>query len=171
VARPFVVQITDLRRAIGSRRDYEVEGPLGDLELSGAQPPPGAHAVAKVKLESMAGDAVLATGTVTAPWVGECRRCLGEARGTVEAEVRELFEERADDEDIYPLRGDQIDLEPLVRDAVLLELPLAPLCAEDCAGLCPSCGVAADQGCDCVQDDRDPRWAALEQLRTDDRES
>ena len=45
------------------------------------------------------------------------------------------------DEEAYPLAGDELDLEPLARDAVLLELPLAPLCAEDCPGLCPTCGA------------------------------
>ena len=44
------------------------------------------------------------------------------------------------DEDAYPLVGDELDLEPLARDAVLLDLPLAPLCSADCLGLCPSAG-------------------------------
>lgn len=136
--------------------------------LTGTRPPDEGLVDVDVVLEALAGDAVVATGTVTAPWVGECRRCLQEARGTLTAQVRELFEQRADDEDIYPLRGDQIDLEPLARDAVLLELPLAPLCSEGCQGLCPICGVAKEQGCSCELDDKDPRWAALEQLRTDD---
>lgn len=166
--RPFVVQITDLRRAPGSRRPVQVSGPLEGLVVSGARLADGAVVDVELTLEAVPGDAVYATGTVTAEWVGECRRCLGEARGTLTAQVRELFEERADDEDIYPLRGDQIDLEPLARDAVLLELPLAPLCSEGCAGLCPICGVAREQGCSCELDDKDPRWAALEQLRTDD---
>ena len=39
------------------------------------------------------------------------------------------------------MTDDVIDLEPLVRDAVLLELPLAPLCSDTCLGLCPQCGT------------------------------
>ena len=60
------------------------------------------------------------------------------------AEVRERYAPvgGADrDEEAYPLSGDELDLEPLARDAVLLELPLAPLCSEDCRGLCPVCGA------------------------------
>ena len=65
----------------------------------------------------------------------------------------------------YPLDDDTLDLEPLVRDALLLELPLAPLCTEDCAGLCPSCGADRNETqCDCRVDDTDPRWAALRSL-------
>jgi uncharacterized protein len=80
--------------------------------------------------------------------------------------VRELFETTPDEEDIYLLKGDQIDLEPLVRDAVLLELPQAPLCTEGCRGLCPTCGTNLNEGtCPCETEVRDPRWAALDELR------
>ena len=74
--------------------------------------------------------------------------------------MRELFEQDSDLEETYPLHGDQIDLEPLARDAVLLELPLTPLCAEDCQGLCSTCGASRNEG-DCEHDGRlregDPR--------------
>jgi uncharacterized protein len=56
-------------------------------------------------------------------------------------------------------------LRPLVRDALLLELPLAPLCRPDCRGLCARCGADLNAGpCSCVAD-RDPRWGALDALR------
>ena len=107
-------------------------------------------------------------GAVRVSWEGECRRCTGRATGELEAEVRELFEEDSDPETTYPLRGDQLDLERLARDAVLLELPAAPLCREDCRGLCPSCGADWNEGpCGC-EPAPDPRWAALDALRTDD---
>ena len=48
------------------------------------------------------------------------------------------------------LQGDYLDLRPLVRDALLLELPVAPLCRDDCRGLCPRCGADLNSGpCDC----------------------
>ena len=123
-------------------------------------------AIASLRLESVPGGALLATGTVRAEWVGDCRRCLGEATGALSAEVRELFEPGSDEEETYPLKSDEIDVEPLVRDAVLLELPLAPLCREACEGLCPVCGANRNEGdCGHKPDDRDPRWAALDQLK------
>jgi len=65
----------------------------------------------------------------------------------------------------YGLDDDVLDLEPLVRDAVRLELPGAPLCRDDCAGLCPNCGVDHNEtACDCVVDETDSRWAALRSL-------
>ena len=73
------------------------------------------------------------------------------------------------DDDAFPIEGDQIDLVPAVREAVLLELPDDVLCREECAGICPVCGIDRNQGtCECDTTVRDDRWAALDQLRLDD---
>ncbi len=56
----------------------------------------------------------------------------------------------------------QPDLEPALRDAVVLALPLAPLCTDDCPGLCVECGGRrADLAPDHGHETLDPRWAAL----------
>ena len=115
-------------------------------------------------LESVLGG-VSVTGTVSAPWTGACRRCLAAASGVLDCPVRELYTEDGDGDETYPLDDDDVDLEPLVRDAVLLELPLAPLCRPDCRGLCPICGADRNvEPCDC-EAPPDPRWAALDVLR------
>ena len=47
--------------------------------------------------------------------------------------------------------GDEIDLTPEIVEQVLLDIPLKPLCKEDCRGLCPTCGFdlnVAECGCD-----------------------
>jgi len=159
----FKVGVADLLRNLGHRRVVDLRGPL-PVSVTGSATEGDVRA--DLALESLAGGALLATGTVTAQWAGECRRCLGPASGTVQTEVRELFETGSDEEETYPLHGDEIDVAPLVRDAVLLELPLAPLCREACAGLCPECGANRnDVDCGHEPDDRDPRWAALDQLK------
>ena len=73
--------------------------------------------------------------------------------------------EEQDDDERY-LDGDLLDLEPAFRDAVVLALPMSPLCREDCPGLCAECGVPlADAGPGHRHEDAaDPRWAALRQL-------
>ena len=163
-ARPFVVNLGALRRTPGERRREVRSGSLPGLEVSGSAVPPDGEVTVDVVLDSVPGGAV-ATGSVSAPWRGACRRCLVETGGTVRAEVREVFEEDHDPEQTYPLRGDQLDLEPLARDAVLLELPLAPLCREDCAGICPTCGTDRNVApCRCHEAAGDPRWAALDVL-------
>ncbi len=162
---PFTVNVAGLRRAPGSRRQERRQGPIAGLEVSGSGLPRGAEVVVDVVLESVPG-AVIARGWVAAPWAGACRRCLEEATGGVRADVVEVFEADHDPEHTYPLAGDQLDLEPMARDAVLLELPLAPLCREECRGLCPSCGANLNEGgCACQPALHDPRWAALDALR------
>ncbi len=73
--------------------------------------------------------------------------------------------EEQDDEERY-LDGDLLDLEPALRDAVVLALPMAPLCQDDCPGLCVECGVPlADAGPGHMHEDAgDPRWAALKKI-------
>ena len=73
--------------------------------------------------------------------------------------------EEQDDEQLY-LDGDLLDLEPMLRDAIVLALPMSPLCRDDCPGLCVECGVPlADAGPDHRHAEAtDPRWARLKQL-------
>lgn len=162
---PFLINVGGLSRAPGTRRAERREGAMAGLAVTGSAVPDGGEMVADVMLESVPG-AVLATGFVEAPWRGECRRCLGEASGRVHVQVRELFEERPDPDQTYPLDGDKLDLGPMVRDAVLLELPLVPLCRDECRGLCLTCGADLNQDdCGCAPDLVDHRWAALDALR------
>lgn len=112
--------------------------------------PEGAELELDIQLERVI-EGVLVTGTVRAPSVGECARCLDLFASATEVRFTELFTHEASDEDDaadgYLMDGDLLDLEPALRDALVLELPLAPLCAEDCPGLCSECGIRlADAG-------------------------
>jgi uncharacterized protein len=171
-SRPFVVQVAALRKAAGTTRHEERRGVIDDLASVSVSVPAGEPVTIDVTLTSYPGG-ITAAGTVSAPWVGECRRCGGPAEGTVVAEVNERYApsggtnggEAGGDDEAYPLAGDELDLEPLARDAVLLELPLAPLCRADCLGLCPQCGTNWNVApCTC-RPALDPRWAALDTLR------
>jgi uncharacterized protein len=130
----LVVGVAELLRHLGTQRTIEVQAPLADLAITTASVPPDADVTARLVLEAIRDDAITATGTVVAPWSGECRRCLTPVGGEVTANVKEVFEAHPVEGETYRLDGDQVDLEELVRDAVLLALPLAPLCDEDCAG-------------------------------------
>jgi uncharacterized protein len=64
--------------------------------------------------------------------------------------------------------GTEVDLTPLVYEQVLLALPTQPLCAEECGGLCPTCGANRNTDpCSCTVDDGDPRLAVLRSLKID----
>lgn len=140
-------------------------------ELVGA--PDGSDLVLDLRLESVS-EGVLVSGTAQVELAGECARCLEPLTDELVVDVMQLFvypghENEADDDEIGRLIDDYVDLEPLLRDAVVLALPLAPVCSDDCVGLCPDCGarladVEPDHGHEAV----DPRWAALRQLDSSD---
>jgi uncharacterized protein len=119
-------------------------------------------------------DGVVVEGTVVMPWRAPCRRCLAEVVGTAVIDVDEVYQDeitldQRDGDDAFPIEGDQIDLVLAVREAVLLELPDDILCQDDCAGICPVCGVDRNErSCDCDTTVRDDRWAALDGLTLDD---
>lgn len=73
----------------------------------------------------------------------ECVRCLSEFSQKLQAVFDELyaFDKRSITESGLLLPEDaNIDLEPLVREYLLIEFPISPLCSEDCKGLCSFCG-------------------------------
>lgn len=62
--------------------------------------------------------------------------------------------------------GDEVDLNPFFQEQVALEVPLQPLCREDCAGMCTSCGANLNfEKCGCEKKQGDPRLAVLRDLK------
>ena len=84
-----------------------------------------------------AGGSLVADGRVAGAWTAECRRCLEEVRGPLEAPLHEVFEWEPTEGETWPIDDHRIDLAPAAREAAVLALPLAPLCSEDCAGPVP----------------------------------
>jgi uncharacterized protein len=173
---PFVLALHELGRRPGSSQRLSLTVPapadLGLGEVVGV--PEGADVELDLRLESVM-EGVLVSGTVRAPYSGECVRCLERVDGEVVGEVQELYvyPERADDPDSEAdeemrVEDDLIDLEQPVRDAVVLALPQSPVCQEDCPGLCPDCGARLADDPDHAHENTDPRWAALAGLVTDD---
>jgi uncharacterized protein len=125
--------------------------------------PEGGDLDLDVQLEGVT-EGVLVTATITAPLAGECARCLDPFTSAMKVRFQELFADEAVSgaQDAYLLEGDLLDLEPAVRDALVLELPLSPLCAQDCQGLCVECGVRlADAGPGHGHVDAGGVWAVL----------
>ena len=160
----FVIDTRELGRRPGSMRELrrEFAAPAGwGLEL--VRVPPGGPVELDLRLESVV-EGVWVSAELHAPLEAECGRCLEPVSAQIDLPVAELFvyQPEPDDDEVPVLDGDLIDLEPILRDAVVLALPLNPVCAEDCAGLCPRCGARrAEVGPDHAHDDLDPRWAVL----------
>jgi len=127
-----------------------------------------------LRLESVM-EGVWVSGTADIEVEGECARCLEPVGWGETLEIAQMFEyeptnsrgavlpaESSEEEDPLPLvHDDLIDLTEVLRDAVVLALPLAPLCSADCPGLCPECGIALADAPGHAHDQVDPRWAAL----------
>jgi uncharacterized protein len=175
---PLVLDTQALGRRPGSMREQTltVQAPA-DLGVEMVGVPEGADVELDIRFEAVM-EGVLITGTVRAPLTGECGRCLEPIISTFEGDFQELFVypdtrsggEAGEDERL--LEDDLIDFEPVLRDAVVLALPLSPLCRDDCPGLCAECGARlADAGPDHRHDAVDPRWAALQALSEQESES
>ncbi|ASU82870.1 metal-binding protein [Nocardiopsis gilva YIM 90087] len=179
---PFVVDTRPLGRQPGSMRTMERVVPApGSYATGMAGVPEGTDIELDFRLEAVM-EGVLVTGTARTVTAGECSRCLDPVSDSLEAGFQELFhypvEDEAkgsraadgvdteDDKEDYYLEGEVLDLEPVVRDAVVLALPLSPLCRDDCPGLCVECGEKlAEAGADHDHGERvDPRWEALRKL-------
>jgi DUF177 domain-containing protein len=101
---------------------------------------------------------------------GPCMRCLEAAQLDLEVEAREINASLTDDEDLRSpyVDDDQLDIGRWAHDATILALPSRILCRPDCRGLCPTCGVSlndADPADHQHESAKDPRWAALDDLK------
>jgi uncharacterized protein len=132
--------------------------------------PEGAEVELHVRLESVT-EGVLVNFHATAPLTGECARCLEPVARGIDVSSQELFSYSQGTGEGgtagYSLDGDLLDLEPVLRDALVLALPLAPRCRDDCPGLCVECGARLAQvGPGHRHDDTtDPRWAQLRRFQ------
>ncbi|MEU6195468.1 YceD family protein [Streptomyces sp. NPDC047061] len=167
--RPGALQ--RLTRTIDAPEDFGIKGVIGV--------PQGAPVELELRLESVM-EGVLVTGTARAQAEGECVRCLEPVEQELEADFQELFsypdaddrgrviaepgDDAEDDEDRFFIEDGLFDLEPVLRDAVVLALPMQPVCQDDCLGLCSECGARLTDDPDHHHDAVDIRWAALQGL-------
>ena len=168
----FVFDTRVLGRRAGDFKDEKRTARAPDGLGSGlVLVPAGGDVALDLRFEAVS-EGVLVTGSAVAPLTGECARCLDPLTSTVEVSFQELYrylpdpgENENDGEERF-LDGDYLDLEPAFRDAVVLALPLSPLCRDDCPGLCAECGAKlADVGPEHGHGDKvDPRWGLLAKL-------
>jgi uncharacterized protein len=99
---------------------------------------------------------IVVSGRVTTAFTVTCARCLERVEKPLDVRFQQA----------YPADGLEIDVTSEIREAVLIELPLAATCREGCRGLCPDCGVNRNVStCKCAPAASDARWDALKQFR------
>ncbi len=101
----------------------------------------------------------------------ECVRCLKANDHTLKIQLSDLFvypSPRAEDPLLAIPESGMLDLNPLLREYLLLDIPMRPLCSQHCRGLCPVCGKdLEDSDCDHPEAAVEPRMAALKTLLPD----
>ncbi len=106
-----------------------------------------------------------------------CCRCLEDAVIPIRADFRYILipesqeehdreELTADDVDTIFYRDDLLDMEPIIFEQVVLQLPMKPLCREDCQGLCLRCGANLNNdACVCPTEPANTVFSALKDYK------
>ncbi|MCS7215529.1 MAG: DUF177 domain-containing protein [Thermodesulfovibrio sp.] len=123
------------------------------------------------------GREVFVKGVVSGDVELQCSRCLKDFNMPIRSMVEliyhpieelnkeELVELKRDEMDVDFYREGLIDTEDIIRDQILLNIPMKPLCSEDCKGICPHCGSDLNRSnCECEVKEIDPRMAVLQSL-------
>lgn len=181
-SNPFIVNTHDLPRRAGEMKEYELDiAAPTRIGVPLIAVPEGDLIEIDLRLESVT-EGVLASAEIYAVAKGECIRCLDEVEMVIDRKIQELYryeptndrgrKKRKEDDDIdleeedeLQMEGETLNLELPIIDAIILTLPVNPLCAEDCLGLCPDCGEKWET----LPDDHahqvtDARWASLGSL-------
>jgi uncharacterized protein len=121
---------------------------------------------------------ILVQGTLTSQTQITCSRCLKPFSCTISLKIEEEFFPTIDiitgtklpePEELGSFTIDEhhdLDLTEAIRQYIVTAMPMKPLCKEECAGLCPTCGKDLNLGeCGCHQEEIDPRWSELLKLK------
>jgi uncharacterized protein len=121
---------------------------------------------------SVTGSLITASGRVAAHLVMDCARCLEPFTREIENEFDLVIRRRTDgllledEDDVSASIGDKwIAFDAPAREALILSVPMKPLCSDECQGLCPVCGVNLNEStCECAREPTDARWDGLKTL-------
>ena len=148
----------------GASMPFSVTGEIGGLDVpGGASSVSGPFAVKGVATALGNGVYVEANAKGSVKLV--CSRCLTTFDRALDLSCEAKFvpeigaapEDREEEIDIFPLTDSICDLDEMIRHEIVLNVPMKPLCGEDCKGLCPVCGKNLNEGdCDCPKDEAQP---------------
>ena len=168
----FKFNTHELPRRAGEMKEFQLHLPLEKaIGIDVIEVPAGSTLDLDLRLESVT-EGILATGEFITLAKGECTRCLDPITLELDKSFQELYSYKANSdlpeneaEDELLMEGDVIDLENPIRDAIVLSLPINPVCSEDCEGLCSTCGVKwSELPEDHAHEVIDARWKGLEGL-------
>lgn len=105
------------------------------------------------------GTELLVRGSLEQDFEADCARCGEEFDFTLEVPDFTYSTEIKE-------RTEIVDLTDELRESIILELPMYPLCREDCKGVCQTCGKNLNEGdCSCEREAPESCWSALDALQ------
>lgn len=169
-AGQYLVDVRPILEDLGATisLDSDLDLPEVCLGTETFKPNKPAHLVAQV---TNSGAGIVVDGTVEAEFDAVCSRCLRDFPLPVTAPVEGFYvapghdNEIPEEQEVSYINEGTIDLMEQILAAIVLELPFAPLHAEDCPGICPQCGADLSEGpCGCEPDASDSPFAKLKEL-------
>ncbi|MFP3948131.1 MAG: YceD family protein [Gemmatimonadota bacterium] len=169
----------DLVRLERETGPIEVHGEVPkDADLfDGADLPLSSPLSVDLNVSPLQSGELVVRGRVGGVLARDCRRCLEPVDVPFEEEVYILFVpedevegEKDDGKGVheYDLGSGKLELGEAIREETILAAPLYVECKPECRGLCPRCGANLNEReCDCDPMERDPRWDALRELKTE----
>lgn len=176
--------LLDLSKLHGGREHVERTFPPAAFD----PPDEDYRVVAPVELsmdvEKSGADTFRVTGRVAARLEMDCSRCVEPFEVPVDAAFELRYvpqsanvgegEREVEEDDLTTAfyREGALDVIEMLREQFQLALPMKPLCAEACRGLCPECGANLNRTeCGCAPRWEDPRLAPLKGLLDRDKEN
>lgn len=167
----LLISVLQVKKELGQKESFRFTITADQLDLGDVSPYTESEMIVAGSVINL-GDSLLVEGTIEACSHYECNRCLEAFERKEKIVFDECFREKGQPlsseqskDDFLTYEGDAIKLDEIVREHLLLNEPLQPLCSEDCLGLCPICGVNRNKTkCNCTLTTVDPRLAVLSQL-------
>ena len=161
------IDLKKLTGAYGSKIPFAGSADLSDEEIFGMHP--FLHPVQYDGFVINHLGVVKLVGTSKAIYSTCCSRCLQPLEVLLTAQVETVLSRQGSEEDdVFIITEDAVEVEDILVPELLLQVRMAYLCKEDCAGLCPACGADRNKAsCSCDKKEIDPRLAVLASLLKD----
>jgi uncharacterized protein len=167
------VNVAQVRRNVSDTAHFDLteDGSAFESDLDGVSFRTPVHVDLQV---NNTGKSLLVEGKVRTTIQAQCGRCLKDFSYPIEQDYQDewvyapqVTEDQQETALVF--EKDEIELNERILEQIVLALPMRFICSHECKGLCPVCGVNRNEvSCDCVQDNVDPRLAALSQWTRED---
>ncbi|MCJ7750187.1 MAG: DUF177 domain-containing protein [Armatimonadetes bacterium] len=164
------IDLANIAGTPGARGRYSISENVAQTEDAACV----GRVVGELQVENT-GPILLLQGELSATLSLACVRCLGAFERPITITMAEEFSTGETEPDVATMDRDEpdasamsdfvLDVYEFVRQQILVNVPIASICREDCRGICPGCGQNLNEkDCDCAVEPADSLWAKLGDL-------